>query len=160
MEVKQLARLLAALEKTDIAELRWEEPDWAVSLTRFPFYPSRPDLGLPIPPDNGISAPSSSTALVKQDRRDRASLVKAEMPGRFIESHPATADMIDAAALRAGGIAVQKEALLGLLQIGVLMLPVSAPEEGVIDACLVTHGDAVEYGTSLFAMTGAPDGGV
>jgi hypothetical protein len=158
MEVTHLARVLAALEKTDIAELRWEEPDWSLALTRLPLSPARPGGAPTISADDGVSAPVSSNTPVRDYAPLHARLVKAGMPGRFLESHPAVAEAIAATSLRDGTLAVQKHALLGLLQIGVLLLPVDAPEDGVIDACLVASGDAVGFGTPLFSMTGAPDG--
>jgi acetyl-CoA carboxylase biotin carboxyl carrier protein len=41
---------------------------------------------------------------------------------------------------------------LGLLQIGALLLPVTAPHDGAVVGTLVPHGAAVGYGTPLLQL--------
>lgn len=74
------------------------------------------------------------------------------MPGVFLDHHPGLVDAIDTAALRDGRATVKKTAVLGLLQVGVLLLPVTAPEDGTVTASLAANGTVVGYGKPLFEL--------
>ena len=74
-------------------------------------------------------------------------LVEAPGPGRFLHAHPITL-----APLAAVGALVAADAIIGLLQVGVLLLPVMSPCAGRIIAHLVESGSLVGYGARLVAL--------
>jgi acetyl-CoA carboxylase biotin carboxyl carrier protein len=47
---------------------------------------------------------------------------------------------------------VAQGAVIGLLQVGVLLIPVVAPCAGVVAGHLVADGAVVDYGTKLIAL--------
>jgi acetyl-CoA carboxylase biotin carboxyl carrier protein len=76
-----------------------------------------------------------------------ALVVRAAAPGRFLQQHP-----LRDRALAVVGEDVAADAPLGLLQIGPLLLAVSAPSTGIVTDVLALHGTIVGYGTPLFEL--------
>ncbi|MDM0007226.1 acetyl-CoA carboxylase biotin carboxyl carrier protein subunit [Variovorax sp. J22G73] len=70
--------------------------------------------------------------------------VKASSVGVFLRSHPLATQP-----LASIGQHVQAGQLIGLLNIGPLLLPVAAPQAGIVDALHVQGGVAVGYGAAL-----------
>lgn len=75
------------------------------------------------------------------------SAVTAASVGIFLHRHP-----LRATPLAATGTTVQAGQVVGLLQIGALLLPVAAPRAGVVASVLVDHGSLVGYGTTLLEL--------
>ena len=73
--------------------------------------------------------------------------VTAPSLGVFLQRHPLRAET-----LAAPGAAVSAGQVLGLLQIGPLLLPVTAPADGCVIEPLVDHGTVVGYGTPLMVL--------
>jgi len=127
----QLQQLAAWLAATDIGLLELRTPEGTVRLGR-----------------NG----ASSSEIVQLDAGDEGTapapaVAAASSVGRFLHSHP-----LHAAPLVRIGEHVPAGQLLGLLQIGPLLLPVTAPLAGVVAAMLVVAGQAVGYGTALVEL--------
>ena len=76
--------------------------------------------------------------------------VRAPSVGVFLHRHPLRQE-----ALAAPGTAVQAGQVLGLLQIGPLLLPVLAPSDATVHDVLTAHGTTVGYGTPLLALLAA-----
>lgn len=70
--------------------------------------------------------------------------VNAPSAGVFLHAHP-----MQATPLAPLGAQVRPGAPIGLLQIGALLLPVSAPRTAVVSGLRVAHGTVVGYGTPL-----------
>jgi len=83
-----------------------------------------------------------------------ALLVRALAPGIFLQQHP-----LRDSAIAAIGDDIAADASLGLLQIGPLLLPVSAPLTGTVTNVLARHGTVVGYGTPLFELQPLGDEG-
>lgn len=77
-------------------------------------------------------------------------VVVAPSVGVFLHRHPLRED-----ALAMPGEAVHAGQALGLLQIGSLLLPVTAQVDATVYELLVAHGTVVGYGTPLLAMRDA-----
>jgi len=73
--------------------------------------------------------------------------VKAPSVGTYLHSHPSAP-----AALASVGQRVNPGQVIGLLNIGPLLLPVTAPQTGIVDAIHVANGAAVGYGTVLIDL--------
>lgn len=73
--------------------------------------------------------------------------VKASSVGVFLHSHP-----LATAPLTRIGQRVEAGQVIGLLQIGPLLLPVTAPQAGIVDARHVESGFAVGYGAPLIDL--------
>lgn len=76
--------------------------------------------------------------------------VKAASVGIFLHRHP-----LHDAPLAAPRQAVAAGQIIGLLRIGALLLPVTAPQGGTCLEHAAAHGSAVGYGTPLIHL--APD---
>jgi acetyl-CoA carboxylase biotin carboxyl carrier protein len=126
--------LVAALAATDIAELELTGPDGHLLLRR-----GTGGAIERIEPPPATPAPAAIT-------------VAAPGVGRFLARHP-----LREVPLAAIGSRVAAGNLLGLLQVEDLLLPVVAPEAGVLAAVLVADGTLVGFGTPLFELT--PGGG-
>jgi acetyl-CoA carboxylase biotin carboxyl carrier protein len=76
-----------------------------------------------------------------------ALVVHAPSLGVFLHSHPlATAPLVRAGQRVAAG------QTLGLLKIGPLLLPVTAPQPGIVEGICADDATAVGYGTPLFEL--------
>ena len=71
----------------------------------------------------------------------------ASSVGVFLHRHP-----LHHAALAEVGAAVRCGQVVGLLQIGALLLPVMSPSDGVVAGLLVEHGATVGYGARLVEL--------
>jgi len=76
--------------------------------------------------------------------------VNAPAAGIFLHTHP-----MQSTPLAPVGAPVRAGAPVGLLQIGALLLPVTAPRAAVVAGLRVEHGTTVGYGTPLVEL--APD---
>lgn len=72
---------------------------------------------------------------------------KASSVGLFLRTHPVATEPLARIGQR-----VDAGQLIGLLNIGPLLLPVSAPQAGIVDALHVESGIAVGYGAPLIDL--------
>lgn len=77
-----------------------------------------------------------------------ATMVASPGIGLFLHRHP-----MSATALAPTGALVEAGQLIGLLQVGVLLIPISAPCAGRVAGHLVAHGDCVDFGAKLICLT-------
>jgi acetyl-CoA carboxylase biotin carboxyl carrier protein len=82
-----------------------------------------------------------------QDGPESRAVASAASPGVFLHGHPLRGET-----LASPGTVARAGQVLGLLQIGVLLLPVTAPAEGVVQAMLVAQGVTVGYGAPLVEL--------
>lgn len=75
------------------------------------------------------------------------SAVAAPSVGLFLHHHP-----LRATPLAPTGTTVRAGQVVGLLQIGALLLTVAAPQAGVVANILVAHDSLVGYGTTLLEL--------
>lgn len=73
--------------------------------------------------------------------------VKAPSLGVFLHSHP-----LASAPLVRTGQHVQEGQTIGLLKIGPLLLPVTAPQAGIVEGIHANDATAVGYGAPLFNL--------
>ena len=142
MMIPELPQLAAWLAGTDIGLLELRTPQGYVRLRRDGLAPN--DLvveercdsaGAAVPPDS-----AAPTAPATQQ-------VVASSVGVFLHHHP-----LRDVPLAPPGAGVRAGQTLGLLQIGALLLPVAAPQAGVVAALLAVHGSVVGYGTALVEL--------
>jgi acetyl-CoA carboxylase biotin carboxyl carrier protein len=74
-------------------------------------------------------------------------IVRASAPGVFLHQHP-----LRDRAIATIGDEIPADAPLGLLQIGPLLVPVSASITGTVTDVLAPNGTIVGYGTPLFEL--------
>lgn len=70
--------------------------------------------------------------------------------GIFLTTHP-----LRSLPFTKVGDMVKKDSILGLLRIGRIYAPVSAPQDGVVTRILIEHETAVDYGTRLIEIQAA-----
>lgn len=75
--------------------------------------------------------------------------VKAPMAGLFRDRHP---DSSEAGPLAGEGRALDAGAVAGFIEVGPVLLPVVAPEAGVIAAIHARAGELVGYGDAVLTM--------
>ncbi|MFU2319009.1 acetyl-CoA carboxylase biotin carboxyl carrier protein [Rahnella sp. PCH160] len=73
--------------------------------------------------------------------------VYAPFPGIVLLQHP-----LNKIPFTRPGERVGKDALLGLLKVGVIYLPLRSPVQGVVGYLSVEDGDCVEYGAEIFTL--------
>ena len=128
MQFNDIARISAWLAATDIAELELRGPGTSLRLRQ-----DRDD--------------STDMADGPLQARPSHSSVKAQSVGVFLHRHP----LHDRPFVEAGA-PVRVGQMLGLLQIGALLLPVTAPRSGVVVGLCLPHGTAVGFGDALVAL--------
>lgn len=121
-DIRQISAWLAA---TDIAELELQGPETCLRLR----------LG---------QGQGGATADSLRPPQPSHNAVKAPSVGVFLHHHP-----LRDRPLVAAGAQVEADQILGLLQIGALLLPVTAPRSGVVAGLCVPHGTVVGFGAEL-----------
>ena len=134
MRIDELQDLSAWLAATDIALLELRGPDGHLRLRH-------DGARVEVVEDDG---PARQEAQSTEAPRLVAS---ATSVGVFLHRHP-----LQEAPLARSGARVRAGQTLGLLQIGSLLLPVSAPKDATVAGILVAHGTAVGYGTALVEL--------
>lgn len=142
--IRQLGDWLAG---TDIAVLELSTPDTRIRL-------DRGTAASPTSPARAAAPAVATTATTGADRAPRPAgqVVKAQSVGVFLDTHP-----LAAGPLAPVGARVAAGQVLGLLRIGALLLPVTAPADAVVARVLATPGEAVGYGTALFDLNDPND---
>ena len=142
---RRIAQLGDWLAPTDIAVLEFTTPDLRIRLDR----DVRPAPRTGAAPAPGADGPTVTTGKDDAQRANRpaASVVAAHSVGIFLDTHP-----LATAPLAAVGARVAAGQPIGLLRIGALLLPVTAPADAVVERVLATPGEAVGHGTPLFAL--------
>lgn len=139
-ELLEIAGWMAA---TDIGFLELRMPGATVRLGR----QGEAVVALdPIPPGEA-AGPVARGPVVPTQAGLAPDTVSAASVGVFLHAHPgATAPFVRV------GHDVQAGQTLGLLRIGVLLLPVSAPRAGTVAALRADDGATVGYGTALVEL--------
>jgi len=142
MMIAELQQLVAWLAGTDIGLLELCTPHGLVRLRRDGAAPENYVLeelqghaGAPVPAAVAASAVPAIKPAV------------APSVGVFLHHHP-----LRGTPLAPPGAKVQAGQTVGLLQIGALLLPVAAPQAGVVASMLKAHGSLVGYGTALVEL--------
>jgi acetyl-CoA carboxylase biotin carboxyl carrier protein len=96
-----------------------------------------------------LSGPRGHVRLVNEATSEASPKTFCISPaaGRFLHRHP-----LSRTAMVAPGTQVTGGDIIGLLQIGVLLIPVAAPCAGQVAGHLVAEGTLVGYGTRLIAL--------
>lgn len=128
MPIDRIEQLSAWLAETDIVELELRGPTGVVRLRQ--------------------EVRGTSRRAVRENLIEPTSIVvRAPSAGVFLHRHPLHhTDLLDE------GMTVSAGQLLGLLQIGSLLLPVLSPEAGMITSIRVPHGALAGYGTELIEI--------
>ncbi|MEZ2298228.1 acetyl-CoA carboxylase biotin carboxyl carrier protein subunit [Variovorax sp. RCC_210] len=132
---QRAAELAAWLASTDIDLLELRTPHGTLRLGR---------QGNDIVELPGQEEEADATGEKDEAAETETVAVKASSVGVFLRSHPLATQP-----LASVGQHVQAGQLMGLLSIGPLLLPVAAPQAGIVDAMHVQGGVAVGYGTAL-----------
>lgn len=128
MHLHEVRQLSAWLEATDIDMLELQGPGERLCLRRN---------------GNRIEVAADDA----QEPAGPLTVVEATSVGVFLHEHPQRGE-----SLANPGTRVRAGQVLGLLQIGALLLPVTAPHDGTVETMLVAPGTAVGYGTPLIEL--------
>jgi len=132
----RVRQLVDWLSETDIARLELRGPGESICLQR----------------EGGrIVVAQDEPALATEDAPSVAAT--AASVGVFLHRHP-----LRDAAIAETGTAVRCGQIVGLLQIGALLLPVTSPCDGVVAAMLLEHGATAGYGERLVELHPLPAG--
>lgn len=138
MQAKDIATLSAWLAATDIDVLELSGPDGQLRLDKTEA--ATPDQTRPPAPHAPTPAPATNAA--------RA--VRAPSPGIWLDRWPGYSEPLVPA-----NASVQAGDLLGMLQIGPLLLPVRAPCSGRLAGWRLAAGATAGHGTHLADITPA-----
>jgi acetyl-CoA carboxylase biotin carboxyl carrier protein len=136
--LERLRELAAWLAPTDIGLLELRGPHMQMRLHR-----DGSALGEVVQVDARDDAPSTTVEMPPTD----TSAITASSVGVFLHRHP-----LREAPLARPGADVRAGQTLGLLQIGALLLPVTARQDGIVVDMLVAAGATVGYGTPLVEL--------
>ncbi|MFC5519675.1 acetyl-CoA carboxylase biotin carboxyl carrier protein [Polaromonas jejuensis] len=142
MMIPDLQQLAAWLADTDIGLLELRTPQGHVRLRRDGAMPENDVLE-----ELQGNAEASVPAPVAASKATATPPAVASSVGVFLHHHP-----LRGAPLAPPGAGVQAGQTVGLLQIGALLLPVAAPQAGVVASMLAAHGSLVGYGTALVEL--------
>ncbi|QOK93558.1 acetyl-CoA carboxylase (plasmid) [Ralstonia pseudosolanacearum] len=143
MRVEQIRQICTWLAATDITEFDLQGPGLHLSLRNARAAAPRISAQ-PTPPAS--VAPTAPAALVGAASTE---VVRAGSVGVFRHQHPQ-----QTVPLAAVGASVRASQPLGLLQIGPLLLPVTAPCDAMVQDMPVPDGTVVGWGTSLVVLGG------
>ena len=132
MHMDQLHQLSAWLAATDIRLLELSGPGVHLRLQHDGARVEVVDADATWPPQGGVPAEIPRC------------VARAGSVGIFLHHHPLREEL-----LAPPGARIRAGQTLGLLRIGSLLLPVTAPEDGVVIGTLVPDGEAVGFGTPL-----------
>lgn len=135
MKIEHIRQICTWLVATDITEFELQGPGVRLSLRN----------ERPMPPQ--ISAQSVPAAFAAPSVAASQEVVRAGSVGVFRHQHPQ-----QVAPLAMVGMAVRASQPVGLLQIGPLLLPVTAPCEAVVQDMPVPDGTVVGWGTPLVVL--------
>ncbi|MHA6822384.1 acetyl-CoA carboxylase [Ralstonia pseudosolanacearum] len=143
MRVEQIRQICTWLAATDITEFDLQGP--GIHLLLRNARAVAPRIGAQPTP----SASAAPAALVGAASTVSTEVVRAGSVGVFRHQHPQ-----QTAPLAAVGASVRASQPLGLLQIGPLLLPVTAPCDALVQDMPVPDGTVVGWGTSLVVLGG------
>lgn len=150
MEFENLLRLVDAVSKSEVTELKYEENGVKVQLKKKTKSVSASGIAI-----NGISekipqTPVSQIPEVKNpdsEIEEDCHVVYSPLVGTFYAAPSEDAD----AFVRVGSI-VKKGQTLGIVEAMKLMNEIESEFDGVVEEILVNNQDAVEYGQPLFRI--------
>ncbi|WP_247591668.1 acetyl-CoA carboxylase [Ralstonia pseudosolanacearum] len=152
MKVEQIRQICTWLAATDITEFDLQGPGIHLSLRnaravapRISAQPTPPAPPAPAAP----AAPAVPAVPAVPVGAASTEVVRAGSVGVFRHQHPQ-----QTAPLAAVGASVRASQPLGLLQIGPLLLPVTAPCDAMVQDMPVPDGTVVGWGTSLVVLGG------
>ena len=147
MDLNELQQLTAWLEASDLQTLELSRPGERVRLTigehgascASPLQATEETLALPDTAGNTTSG----------------TIVLAETAGTFLATHP-----MRCTAFAQTGEIVRKNAVLGLLKVGHLYAPVTAPIDGVVKQIIAEDGAVLGYGSVVLELETIADDAV
>lgn len=149
MKVEQIRQICTWLAATDITEFDLQGPGIHLSLRNAravaPRISAQPTPPAPAAP----AAPAVPAVPAVPVGAASTEVVRAGSVGVFRHQHPQ-----QTAPLAAVGASVRASQPLGLLQIGPLLLPVTAPCDAMVQDMPVPDGTVVGWGTSLVVLGG------
>ena len=128
MHLDDVRQLSAWLEATDIDMMELQGPGARLCLRR-----------------NGTRIEIASDSA--EEAAGPLTVVQAPSVGVFLHEHPLRGEP-----LAGRGTRVRAGQVVGLLQVGTLLLPVTAPQDGTVEALLVAQGAVVGWGTPLIEL--------
>ena len=138
MRIDSLQQLATSLADAGIGLLELRGPGVLLRLGR-----DAADVAAVV--ESSVSMPGPSRATPSS-----GTTVSAPAAGVFLHTHP-----MQSTPLAPVGAPVRAGAPIALLQIGALLLPVTAPRAAIVAGLLVAQGATVGYGTPLMEL--APD---
>ena len=140
MELNELQQLIASLEASGLRSLELSRPGARIKLT--------------VSDNNGVpqvviadDMTELSAAPVSPHDVPVGTTVLTEAAGLFLATHP-----MRSKPLACVGDVVKKNDVLGLLKIGQIYAPVTAPTDGVVTKILATDGVLLGFGTPVLEM--------
>lgn len=130
--IAEIETLLAAMEQHGIERIELEDAEGSLAL-------ALPPTAAPVPAP-AAKPPASSAG-------DPAPVAKATIAGRFLPAHPWRAKPFAEI-----GRQIAAGEIVGLVQVGALYAPVTAPADGIVDAILAEPGALVGYGSPLLRL--------
>ena len=129
IETTDIERLALILERSGVSTIEIEEPGQSLKL---------------VMDTAARTAASPTLAAAASPADDHSVVVKADVAGYFLTTHPWRDQPFVAP-----GQPIEAGAIVGLVKIGLLYAPVVAPAAGTVDAVIAETGATVGYGTPI-----------
>ncbi len=138
MELNELQQLIASMEASGLHSLELRRPGERLKLTLIAndAIPSQPGEVTVI---SEVACPSPTQAGIT---------VRTEAAGLFLASHP-----MRTSPLTQVGATVKQNEVVGLLKIGPIYAPISAPVDGVVSQIYATEGTLLGYGAPVLEIS-------
>jgi acetyl-CoA carboxylase biotin carboxyl carrier protein len=154
-DMKDLQELIEFLKRYQVAEFDLDRGDLKIRLKFVQQQAAFPDLAQLVTASPTVAAPAASPAAPVAEPTAPAAdtsdaglhIVKSPIVGTFYSS-PSPG----AAAFVSPGDHVEKGQVVGIVEAMKLMNEIEADASGEIVKCLVTNGQAIEFGQPLFSM--------
>jgi acetyl-CoA carboxylase biotin carboxyl carrier protein len=153
MDIRKVKKLIELLDESGVAEIEISEGEESVRISRYPpggavhhFAMPPPAAAIPAPAAAGAAAPAPAPATAPE----------AEIPGHKVTS-PMVGTYYEASSPGAApfvqvGSEVKAGDTLCIIEAMKMMNQIEADKAGRIAAILVSNGDPVEYGQTLFVI--------
>lgn len=136
MDISKIRQIVEWVSSANLAQFELHSGDFSLRLNR---------------PLNSVAAGVTPTAQPLETAAPAPRIgAMATVCGRFLSRHPGR----DTPEVQPGDV-IEVGALIGLIQVGEVLLPVTATAAGTVEAFMVDEQQLVDYGTALLSLAQA-----
>ena len=143
MDISKIRQIVAWVSSANLAQFELHSGDFSLRLNR-PLNSPAAGVATMAQPLETAAHPLETAALAPRIG------AMATVCGRFLSRHPGR----EAPEVQPGDV-IEVGALIGLIQVGEVLLPVTATAAGTVEGFMVEEQQRVDYGTALLSLVHA-----